>query len=287
VLRKEIDAVEAIDCSTILTSTTATALKADGIVAVGRYLGYETQGWSKSLTPDELKVIQGAGQSVFLIWESNPTTVGYFSYSQGVSDAQLALEEAAYLGAPNRTAIYFTVDFDAQTSDMAAIIEYFSGVRDGLNGQYLVGAYGSYSVMQALQASSYAPDKYWQTYAWSNGMVFSGNDIYQYQNDVTLEGIVVDLDTIQYNSGCWPEIGEDNMFANLVIYDEGPDVRAAQYLADYLKAPIVSTDNVTPELLACATNKYKVGGSAYPGAQLISGSDRYETMSEVLKFMGI
>ncbi|MDR3585719.1 MAG: DUF1906 domain-containing protein [Desulfosporosinus sp.] len=279
--------MEAIDCSTTLTSTTAAALKVAGIVAVGRYLGYETQGWSKSLSPDELSVIQASGLSVFLIWESNPTTAGYFSYSKGVSDAQIALEEAAYLGAPNSTAIYFAVDFDAQASDMTAIIEYFSGVRDGLKGQYLVGAYGSYSVLQALQASSYAPDKYWQTYAWSNGMIFSGNDIYQYQNDVTLEGIAVDLDTIQYNSGCWPEIGCNNVFANLVIYEVGPDVKAAQYLADYLKAPTVSTENVTPELLACATKKYKVGGPAYPGAQLISGSDRYETMNEVLKFMGI
>ena len=279
--------MEAIDCSTILTSTTATALNAAGIVAVGRYLGYETQGWSKSLSQEELSAIQAAGLSVFLIWESNPTTAGYFSYSQGVTDGGLALEEMDYLGAPNSTAVYFTVDYDAQASDMAAITDYFSGVRDGLNGEYLVGAYGSYSVMQALQASSNAPDKYWQTYAWSSGLVFSGNDIYQYQNDTTLEGVAVDLDTIQYNSGCWPEIGGDNMFANLVIYDEGPDVRAAQYLADYLKAPIVSTDNVTPELLACATNKYKVGGSAYPGAQLISGSDRYETMSDVLDFMGI
>ncbi|MDR3540287.1 MAG: DUF1906 domain-containing protein [Desulfosporosinus sp.] len=278
--------MEAIDCSTTLTSATATALKAAGIVAVGRYLGYETQNWSKSISPDELIAIQSAGLSVFLIWESNPTTAGYFSYSQGVSDAQLALEETAFLGAPNSTAIYFAVDFDAQARDMVAITNYFSGVRDGLNGQYLVGAYGAYSVIQALQASSYAPAKYWQTYAWSNGMVFSGYDIYQFQNDVTLEGIAVDLDTIQYNSGCWPELEGDNMFANLVIYEEGPDFRAAQYLADYLKAPIVTTDNVTPELLACATNKYKVGGSAYPGAQLISGSDRYETMSAVLKFMG-
>ena len=190
--------MEAIDCSTTLTSTTAAALKAASIVAVGRYLGYETQGWSKSLSPAELSVIQATGLSVFLIWESNPTTAGYFSYSQGVSDVQLAMEEAAYLGAPDSTAIYFTVDFDAQASEMTAIIEYFNGVRDGLNGQYLVGAYGSYSVLQALQTSTYAPDKYWQTYAWSKGMVFSGNDIYQYQNDVTLEGIAVDLDTIQY-----------------------------------------------------------------------------------------
>lgn len=78
----------------------------------------------------------------------------------------------------------------------------------------------------------------------------------------------------------------NEVFKDLVIYQDGADKRAAEYLADYLKAPIVCVDNVTPELLTCATNKYKVGGTAYVGAQLISGSDRFGTMSAVLKFAG-
>lgn len=87
---------------------------------------------------------------------------------------------------------------------------------------------------------------------------------------------------IQYKG----EGGGTKVFKDLVIYQDGADKRAAEYMADYLKAPIVSTDNVTPELLACATNKYKVGGTAYDGAQLISGSDRFGTMKAVLKFAG-
>ncbi|SPF46959.1 conserved exported hypothetical protein [Candidatus Desulfosporosinus infrequens] len=278
--------MEAIDCSTILTSTIASSLNAAGIVAVGRYLGYKTQGWSKSISPTELSAIQSSGLSVFLIWESDPTTAGYFSYDQGVNDGGLALAEMDYLGAPKSTAVYFTVDYDAQSSDMAAIIDYFSGVRDGLNGEFLVGAYGSYSVLGALQASSYAPDKYWQTYAWSSGMVFSGNDIYQYQNDTTLQGIAVDLDTIQYNSGCWPEL-EGNIMDYLVLYYGDADLQMAADLAQNFQCPIVQAAYATPALLASARTMYQVGGASAPtGVTLLAGADRFATMKAVLVAIG-
>ena len=283
--------MEAIDCSTKLTSTTAAALKAAGIVAVGRYLGFKNMGWSKSLTPDELKVIQGAGLSVFLIWESNPTTAGYFSYSKGVSDAKSALEEAVYLGAPNSTVIFFTVDFDAQTSDMAPIIEYFNGVRDGLNGQYLVGAYGSYSVLQELKASSYAPDKYFQAYAWSSGMVFSVNDIYQYQNDVILQGIAVDHDTIKYYSGCWPEIGGNDVLNVAVLlltkedYWAGSDVAVKNGNCAIFVRP---ADESVPADAMSAKQLIVVGGptTKHPNEVLLSGNTKYDTAAAVAKYLG-
>ncbi|SPF53384.1 hypothetical protein SBF1_660025 [Candidatus Desulfosporosinus infrequens] len=132
-----------MDCATRLTYQTAAAVKTAGIRAVGRYLGYKTEGWGKSITLDELGAIHTAGLSVVLIWESDPTSVGYFNSAKGVADAKQAITEAEYLGAPNGTDLYFTVDYDALSSDMAAIVEYFSGVREGLAEQYMVGAYGS------------------------------------------------------------------------------------------------------------------------------------------------
>ncbi len=196
--------MEAMDCATRLNAQSAAAAKAAGIVAVGRYLGYKNHTWSKTLTPDELKVIHAAGLSVFLIWESDPTFAGYFAYSQGAADAKAAVEEANFLGAPKGTAIYFTVDFDAQAANMAAIIAYFEGVRAGI-GQYLVGVYGSNAVCTALKNSNNKPDRYWQTYAWSGGSVFAGN-IYQYQNGVTIAGISADRDRTNTAPGAWPEV---------------------------------------------------------------------------------
>jgi hypothetical protein len=281
--------VEAIDCSERITTATVMALKNSGIRAIGRYLGYKTEGWSKSLTLNELKIIQSAGLSVFLIWESNPTTAEYFSYSKGLSDAQSAIEEAVYLGAPSgSTAIYFTVDFDAQTNNMAAIIEYFKGIREELNGRYLAGVYGSYNVMQTLQASSYAPDRYFQTYTWSSGKVFSNYHIYQYQNNVNLQEIAVDRDKIQYKSGCWPELEEFDMQLDyLVIYFGDADLQIAADLAMYYQCPLVQVAYATAELLAAVKIKYQVGGSTAPtGVTLLGGLDRFETIKAVLGVMG-
>ena len=103
----------------------------------------------------------------------------------------------------------------------------------------------------------------------------------------TFAGFVAEVDALILQMKNKPvTVGEGKVFKNLVIYQDGADKRAAEYLADYLKAPIVCVDNVAPELLTCATNKYKVGNPAYAGAQLISGSDRFGTMAAVLKFAG-
>lgn len=74
---------------------------------------------------------------------------------------------------------------------------------------------------------------------------------------------------------------------NLILVGRGADERAAGYLADYLKAPVLYLDRVTPEYLNAAKNIYVVGGSNKPidRAILISGADRYETCRKVLDFI--
>ncbi|WP_425805248.1 DUF1906 domain-containing protein [Desulfitobacterium sp. Sab5] len=267
-----------IDCATKLNFTTASNLKSAGIDAVGRYLG---NSW-KGLTTDEVKVIHEAKLGLFLIYETNPTYAGYFSYDKGISDVQSAIAKAEALDAPNGICIYFTVDYDAQPGDMGAIQEYFRGVRDGLSGKYLVGAYGSYQVMEALSGSPYPPDKYFQTYAWSRGQEFSAH-IYQWSNDITIRGVVVDQDAITGDAGLW-EVKK--MFENLVVYGDNDD-GAAKLLAWKLGALLAHIDTVKPEHYDCAKNVYMVGGTTKPieRAILVSGgpgTGRIETMQAVL-----
>lgn len=185
-----------IDCSTRLNPTTAQALKNSGVMTIGRYLGYKLGLWN-SITPDEVKAIHDAGMSIFLIFELNPTSVSYFNYEKGLSDAKQAIAEAEFLGVPRGLAIYFTVDYDAQPGDMSSIIDYLQGVRDGLGGKYLLGIYGSYTVIKSVQA-----DRYYQTYAWSGGQT-APNHIMQYKNDVSLAGIKVDQDYVNDDAGLW------------------------------------------------------------------------------------
>jgi len=223
--------MEGIDCATRLNATTATALKNAGIMAVGRYLGYKNLKLWNSMIPDEVKAVFNAGLSIFLIWETNPTQASYFNYRKGVSDAKMAIDEANHLGAPQGIAIYFAVDYDAQLKDFPAIIEYFRGVKEGLAEKYLVGAYGSYGVLAALKGLAHRPDRYYQTYAWSGGKIFSGH-IYQYQNGITLYGVEVDRDTVRSDAGLWTK--EGYKLEHAVIYFSDRDFSLARMVSDKL-----------------------------------------------------
>jgi N-acetylmuramoyl-L-alanine amidase len=74
---------------------------------------------------------------------------------------------------------------------------------------------------------------------------------------------------------------------NLVVYQGEADKRAAEYLADYLQCPICHMNNLTDETLQAVENVYQVGGSLrIQKATLIAGSDRFDTLKEVLKKIG-
>lgn len=272
--------MEGIDCSTRLTLTSAQALKNSGISAVGRYLGYK-QGWWKSLTPEEVKAIQTVGLSLFLIWESSPTQVGYFSYVKGLSDARLAVTEAEFLAAPHGVAIYFTVDYDAQPGDMAAITEYFRGINDGLGGKYLLGVYGSYYVIKNIKV-----DKYYQTYAWSKGQK-AASHIYQYQNDVMLQGISVDKDYVNTDAGLWEAT---DMLAEAVLLNTKEDFWAGEDIvvkscnfAVFLRG----ADKSIPKDAMSAKKLIVIGGSTtgHPNEVLLSGKTKYDTAAAVGKYL--
>ncbi|MCL6637408.1 MAG: DUF1906 domain-containing protein [Alicyclobacillus sp.] len=188
----------AIDTTETLTPDQVAALKAQGIAAVGRYLGRQTHGWSKAMTPEEAQVITAGGLQIFSIWESNPTYAGYFTQAQGVQDGQQAVAEAKWVGQPAGSAIYFTVDYDAQPGDLPAIAAYLNGVRQGLAGVYRLGVYGGITVINNVQA-----DYYWQTLAWSAGQLSGRVHLYQIQVETTLANLDVDVDNVYQQPGWW------------------------------------------------------------------------------------
>ncbi|ODA41932.1 DUF1906 domain-containing protein [Desulfosporosinus sp. BG] len=271
--------MEGIDCAAKLTASSAQALKKAGILSVGRYLGRNS--W-KGLTLDEVKAIQNAGMSLFLIWELAPTKKAYFTYTKGVSDAAAAIVEAQYLGAPDGLAIYFTVDYDVQTGDMAAITDYFQGVRDGLGGKYLMGVYGSYIVMQNIKA-----DRYFQTYAWSGGKK-APNHIYQYSNDVKLAGVAVDRDYVNDNAGLWEVKGDSEVFDYAVVYFTAKDYSVAMSIADLHGGCAMfcrnGSANVHPDAKK-ATKVFNVGGPklGWTNEVYMSGDKALDTVNEVAK----
>jgi glucan-binding YG repeat protein len=191
----------AIDTPSKVTATAAASLAKQGITYVGRYLGHSWKGIDKA----EADAIKAAGLQIFSIYETNPTKAAYFTYAQGKADAFAAAGFAQEIGQPSGTAIYFTVDYDAQSKDFDGILSYFKGIKDNLKG-YAIGVYGSYSVLTYLQPQNIAK-YYMQTYAWSNGQHCKFNHIYQYKNDQKLSGLDVDFCNLeQSDCGAWGKV---------------------------------------------------------------------------------
>lgn len=190
--------VKAIDCATKLNSTHTANLSKNGVSHVGRYLGHSWKGLEKV----EVESVKGAGLNIISIFEKASNKLSYFTYAQGKADAIEATGYAEAVGQPHGTAIYFTVDFDAQPNDFGAILDYFKGVRDNLKN-YSVGAYGSHYTLCFLKPQNVVK-YFFQTVAWSHGLQCDFNHIFQYQCDTTLVGISVDLiNLVQGEIGAW------------------------------------------------------------------------------------
>lgn len=187
-----------VDLATRLTAATAAALVKNGVTTVGRYLSHNTKG----VTTDEVAAIKAAGLQIFSIYETAPIKASYFTAAQGKTDALDAYNLAKAVGQPEGSVIYFTVDYDAQTADFPAILNYFNAVNQTLKG-YKVGAYGSYTVLNFLHSHN-ASNYYFQTCAWSGSNRCSFLNIYQFQCDKTLAGLQVDFDNFEKSDvGAW------------------------------------------------------------------------------------
>lgn len=170
---------KACDCATILNAQQAKDLKDAGYQVVGRYLtGYVGMSKPKGITLDEIKNIETAGLSVFLIYQDGGYYPEYFANpNQGTVDAQIAISAAKKIGAPSGSTIYFAVDFDAYEYQLESMImPYFRQIsltfKSGENNKnYQVGIYGPRLICSTVSEAGYA--KYSFVSDMSTG--FSGN----------------------------------------------------------------------------------------------------------------
>lgn len=85
---------------------------------------------------------------------------------------------------------------------------------------------------------------------------------------------------------------EKKKVKGIVIYSNDVDRRAAEYLADYLKLPTISSKVVFDYTTVEQSGIYAVGGekgtytSYLKSENFLAGSDRYETVKLVLKKIG-
>lgn len=182
-------------------------LHGEGYTFACRYLSPPPN--SKNLSKSEADALWAAGVDVVANFEEGATNA-LNGHGQGVTDATIADGQSQADGIPAGRPIYFSVDFDAQPGDFAAIDAYFDGVASVI-GEGRTGAYGGYAIIQHLFDAGKIRWG-WQTYAWSNGAWDARAQLRQVQNDITAAGdsACCDLDQAQAaDFGQWHAASKD------------------------------------------------------------------------------
>ena len=220
-------------CDYSFARPSPSSLVSMGYKFVCRYLSGDPGG-GKDLTASEQSSLEAAGIDIVLNWETTGTDAEN-GYNAGVSDATAAKAEAESLGQPSNRPIYFSIDFDAQSSDAAAINEYFQGVASVI-GLARTGVYGGYYIVNELFGAGLVTWG-WQTYAWSNGAWDSRAQLRQVQNGVDNDEL--DADTA--------------MVADYGQYGPGSPVSGGGYYAATYVAQSWPLASSTWTLTACQT----------------------------------
>ena len=182
------------------------ALVSAGKVFACRYGG--PGGDWKHLTPAEAQALSAAGIAVVANAEGSESGL-LGGWSSGYSWAASAEEHFRRCGMPPGRPIYFSVDFDVQSGQWAAVASALSGAAQVLGGVHRVGVYGGRRAMEWARRDGVA-SWFWQTYAWSSGVWVPGNHLEQYRNSVILAGINLDLDrALATDFGQWTTTGDD------------------------------------------------------------------------------
>ena len=157
-------------------------LKNSRVEFVARYYREPESRWP-ALSASEARQLSSQGLKIVAVWESHSRKPSHFTFSSGYSDAVTAYREAKAVGQPPGSAIYFAVDFNAQSEWLPSVNEYFRGIAAGFaaasggNPQYSVGVYGSGAVCYTLKRNGLA------RYAWlSNSIAWTGSIGYREWN---------------------------------------------------------------------------------------------------------
>lgn len=165
-----------------------TALKASGKHFAVRYGGPGTDG--KHLHADELAALKAAGIAV--VANAEQAADSFRGTAAGKAHATSAQAMFKALGMPADRPIYFSVDWDADGGDWAAIDAALKGAASVI-GAARVGVYGSYATIAHCRAAGTAR-WFWQTYAWSGGkQPPSYVHLYQYKNGQRIGGADCDF----------------------------------------------------------------------------------------------
>ena len=186
-------------------ATATSGVNISGIVAAGKQFVCEYIGTADSdgyLRPADVTALTSQGLEIVSIFERNPTYTSYFTVSQADSDAGVAIAAAIEAGQPSGSAIYFTVDYAADSTALPAIDSYFQEIHNYFNQyfsthtgiSYKIGVYAPGNVLPTIMSDANVGASYsWLAEPWGI-YSYSSENLAQTQNGVTVAGMVVDLD---------------------------------------------------------------------------------------------
>ena len=210
-----------IDYSTARPSIAT--LKAHGVTAAGRYIGWDSvPGFTsigKNITKAEAEHLLAAGIEIFLAFEY-AKDAALRGHAQGLKDGELASSQLREIGAPPHMGVYYAVDFDLKDyapaskdprKKLGPVADYFDGIH-AAKPAHMVNGYGGYWTVMRLMDAGLIHDA-WQASAWSprnpDGSVkFDPRAVLRQQLGTPLPG--ADLDTVRLNTvhlgdfGQWP-----------------------------------------------------------------------------------
>ncbi|OPC82997.1 hypothetical protein B4N89_20505 [Embleya scabrispora] len=186
----------------------ATARAAGHTFAISYLTDLDTPHRAKAWTLPEITAYRAAGLGVVAVWQGggpDRTTAWRGGYDRGRRDARLAAQQAGALGRPEGDQgrpVYFAVDYDVSSSDLAAVAEYFRGVRSVFDPAN-VGVYGGRRVIEWAMSSG-AAAWWWQTGAWSGTYRVPGIHLWQRVPSTRLGSYDIDIDDAhQPDYGQW------------------------------------------------------------------------------------
>ncbi|MFO0550063.1 MAG: DUF1906 domain-containing protein [Polyangiaceae bacterium] len=218
------------DTALRLDAKGAQALRAAGVRTLFRYYCHLPASIpGKDLQPEEARILFGEGLSIAAVFQHYSNCFLTFENRWGKEDAQRALEQAATIGQPTGSAIYFAVDADwPYDVQQGAITEYFEAVNKVFERTgFAVGVYSNGCVCNLVRTKGLA------TYAWLSASTgHSGTQAYfnsgawtLYQNavDITPDALGFAVDTSLVNPASSGYFGQ---------FDEAGTTSAAHAVED-------------------------------------------------------
>jgi Domain of unknown function (DUF1906) len=204
-----------IDYSTIRPSTQE--LKAAGVTAVGRYIGWDSvpgfPSMGKNISKTEADSLLAAGIDIFLAFEYE-AAAAQRGFAQGSKDAGLAGQQLAAMGAPEGICSFFALDWDVPdyapalvdtpanaAAKLGPVAEYFKAIN-AAHHKYAIGAYGGYWGLKRLFDAGLIHYG-WQTVAWSGGHVEPRAALLQTTSKAAISGADVNIHENKSDWGTW------------------------------------------------------------------------------------